>query len=246
MIKVIVIDDEAKARKAIINILEKATQQIKIIAECDGVKTGIEAISQYKPDLILLDIQLADGTAFDLIKQIGHTNAKIIFITAYDKYAISAFKLSAIDYILKPVNPETLIDAVQRASEHIIKENTNTKLNILLSNFEKEEKTIVLKTADTFHLVNILEIIRCEANGNYTNFYFTNGKELLVSQTLKEFDELFAEYGFFRTHNAHLINLKHLERCERTKGGMAYMRDGSTVPVALLRKKDLLELLQKI
>ncbi|MEK6616653.1 MAG: LytTR family DNA-binding domain-containing protein [Bacteroidota bacterium] len=246
MIKAIIIDDEAKARKAILNILAKHPHEVEVVAQADGVKSGMEAISQFNPDLILLDIQLSDGTGFDLLKKLGDVDVKIIFITAYDKFAIRAFKFSATDYILKPINPSELVAAIQKASEQIRKQNMNVKLNILLSNFEKEEKTIVLKTAETLHVVHIKEIVRCEADGNYTKFYFSNGSYLLVSKSLKEFDDLLSDYYFFRAHNAHLINLHYLQRCDRTKGGMAYMKDGSSVPVALARKQQLLEVMQKI
>ena len=246
MIKVIIIDDEAKARKAIAGILAKHPHEIAVVAEADSVRAGIEAIHQFKPDLILLDIQLSDGTGFDLVKQLGNVDVKIIFITAHDNFAIHAFKFNAIDYILKPINPPELMTAIQKANESIRKENMTLKLNSLLSNFEKEEKTIVLKTAEALHVVPVKDIIRCEADGNYTLFYFVNGNKLLVSRSLKEFDELLTGYNFFRTHNAHLINLHYLERCDRTKGGMAFMKDNSSVPVALARKQQLLELLQKI
>ncbi|HBX51828.1 MAG: hypothetical protein A2275_03415 [Bacteroidetes bacterium RIFOXYA12_FULL_35_11] len=246
MIKAIIIDDEPKACKALINILEKYSRDINIVAQADSVKSGMDAILHHKPDLVLLDIQLSDGTGFDLLKLIGNIDFKIIFITAYNKFAIQAFKFSALDYILKPVNPAELIAAIHKADESIRKENINLKLNILLSNREKEEKKIVLKTAESLHVVHIHEIIRCEADGNYTKFYFTNHKNLLVSKSLKEFDDLLSAYNFFRVHNAHLLNLQYLQRCDKAKGGMAFMKDNSSVPVALARKHLLLELIQQI
>jgi len=246
MVKTIIIDDEAKARKAIANILGKFAGEVSIVAEADGVKSGLDAIQQHKPDLVLLDIRLSDGTGFDLLKQLGNVDFKVIFITAYDKFAIQAFKFTALDYILKPINPSELIFAIEKVRDYIQKENLNLKLNILLSNREKEKKQIVLKTTDSLNVVNIQEIIRCEADGNYTCFHFTTGKKLLVSKTLKDFDELLSDFGFFRVHNAHLINLHYLERCDRAKGGLAFMKDNSSVPVALSRKQQLLEVIQKM
>jgi two-component system LytT family response regulator len=246
MIKAIIIDDESKARKAIANLISKHAEELTIVAEAESVESGIAAIRQYKPDLVLLDIQLTDGTGFDLLRQMGNVDFKVIFITAYDNFAIQAFKFSTLDYILKPINPSELVAAIQKAKEHISRENVNLKLNTLLTNREKEKKQIVLKTSESLIVVNVLDIVRCEADGNYTCFYFSNGKKLLVSKSLKEFDELLSEFGFFRVHNAHLINLFYLERCDRSKGGMAFMKDGSSIPIALSRKQELLELIQKI
>jgi len=244
MLKILIVDDEPKARKAITSILEKHFNNINITT-APSIKSAIEIINNNKPNLLLLDIQLEDGNGFDLLNKVEPINFKVIFITAYDQYAIRAIKFSALDYILKPVNPDELIRAVESADEIINKDNIGIKLNILLSNREREVKKIVLKTADSFHVANVQDIIRCEADGNYTKVFFNNGKKLLVSKTLKEFDELFSEFGFFRVHNAHLINITYIERCEKTKGGNVYMKDDSIVPIAFLRKQSLLELLKK-
>ncbi len=244
MLKILIVDDEPKARKAIAGLLEKNFNNLTITS-AHSVQSAIEAININNPDLLLLDVQLEDGTGFDLLGKLKQINFKIIFVTAYDKYAITAFKFSAFDYILKPINPDELIQAVHKADEIINKENIGIKLNALLSNREKEAKKIVLKTANSLHVTNIQDITRCEADGNYTRIFFNDGKKLLVSKTLKEFDELFSEYGFFRVHNAHLINLAYIERCEKTKGGNVFMKDDSKVPIAFARKQSLLELLQK-
>lgn len=244
MLKILIVDDEPKARKVISGILEKHFNNLSITT-ASGIKAAIEIINRNKPDILLLDIQLEDGTGFDLLRKLEQIDFKIIFVTAYEKFAIQAFKFSAFDYILKPINPDELIQAVQRAGEIINNENIGIKLNILLSNREKEAKKIVLKTADSLHVANIQDIVRCEADGNYTRIYFSNGKKLLVSKTLKEFDELFSEFGFFRVHNAHLINIAYIERCEKTKGGNVFMKDESIVPIAFARKQSLMELLGK-
>lgn len=244
MLKILIVDDEPKARKVIASILEKYFNNLSITI-AHSIKSAIETININKPDLLLLDVQLDDGSGFDLLSKLEQINFKIIFVTAYEQYAIRAFKFSAFDYILKPINPDELIQAVQRADEIISKENIGIKLNILLSNREKEAKKIVLKTADSLHIANIQDIVRCESDGNYTRIFFNNGKKLLVSKTLKEFDELFSEFGFFRVHNAHLVNISYIERCEKTKGGNVFMKDDSIVPIAFARKQSLLELLKK-
>jgi len=243
MLKILIVDDEPKTRKVISAILEKHFNNHSITT-ASGIKAAIEIINRNKPDILLLDIQLEDGTGFDLLRKLEQIDFKIIFVTAYEKFAIQAFKFSAFDYILKPINPDELIQAVQRAGEIINNENIGIKLNILLSNREKEAKKIVLKTADSLHVANIQDIVRCEADCNYTRIFFNNGKKLLVSKTLKDFDELFSEFGFFRVHNAHLINIAYIERCEKTKGGNVFMKDESIVPIAFARKQSLLELLK--
>lgn len=244
MLKAVIIDDEPKARKAIANVLEKYCPNIAIAGYADSVKTGIDIIHEQKPDLVLLDIQLGNSTGFDLLKAIGTVNFKVIFITAYEKYAIRAFRFAAVDFILKPINPDELKEAIQKAEIMLNAENLNVKLNILLSNREKETKKIVLKTADSLIVANIQDILRCEADGNYTWVYFNNGKKNIISRSLKEFDEMLYEFGFFRVHNAHLINLTYLDRCEKTKGGNVYMKDNSEIPVAFARKQSLLKALE--
>lgn len=246
MLKAVIIDDEPKARKAISNILEKHCPNISIAATGDSLKSGLEAIKNNQPDIVFLDIQLGNATGFDLLKEAGTVNFKVIFITAYEKFAIKAFRFSAIDYILKPINPAELLEAVQKTEEILNTENMNIKLNILLTNREKETKKIVLKTSDSLNVANIQDILRCEAYGNYTWIYLNNSKKVLVSRSLKEFDDMLSEYGFFRVHNAHLINMAYLERCEKTKGGNVYMKDQAEVPVAFARKQALLKALEQL
>lgn len=235
-----------RARKAISSIIEKHCRNISLAAQADTVKSGIEVINFYKPDLVLLDIQLTDGTGFDLLEKIENIDFKIIFITAYEKYAIRAIRFSALDYILKPINPHELISAIQKAGEALTQEHLNLKMKSLLDNRQKDDKRIVLKTADSLFVVEVREIIRCQADGNYTNIYFHNGKKLLVSKTLKEFDELLCDYDFFRVHIAHLINLSYIERCEKEKDGSLFMKDGSSIPIARNRKQQLFEMLQQL
>lgn len=246
VLKTIIIDDEPKARKAIANIIEKYFPDIIIAETADNVKSGIAALKSHKPEIVFLDIQLGNSTGFDLLKEFGAINFKVIFITAYEKYAIKAFRFSAIDYILKPINPDDLIEAIKKTEAILNTENMNIKLNILLANREKETKKIVLRTSDSLKVANIQDIVRCEADGNYTRIYFNHGNKILVSRSLREFDEMLTEYGFFRVHNAHLINMAYLERCEKTKGGNVYMKDRAEIPVAFARKQSLIKALEQL
>lgn len=245
MISIAVIDDESKARETIINILALSTEIPKIIGEADSVEAGFELITRHHPDLVLLDINLIDGTGFDLLKKFDNINFKVIFITAHEEHAIKAFKFSALDYILKPITAGELLNAVEKAAALKQNEETELKLSTFLSNLDKIKK-IVLKTAESIHIVNVKNIIRCEADINYTTFYLDNGQKLLVSKTLKEFDEMLDSSGFYRTHQSHLVNLDHILRYEKLEGGHLVMNDDSIVPVSSRKKDELFKLFEKM
>lgn len=238
MIKIAVIDDEARARETIIQILSLSEIDFQVVGEATDIESGYELIQNKTPDIVLLDINLTNGTGFDILRKLPEVNFKVIFITAHEEYAVKAFKFSAIDYILKPVVAGELFRAVEKAVKEIQKEDTELKLSALLANIDTIKK-IVLKTAESIHIVNISNILRCEADVNYTTFYLLNEEKLLVSKTLKEFAELLQPAGFFRTHQSHLVNLDHVIRYDKTEGGHLVMADESIVPVSS-RKKDLL------
>jgi two-component system, LytTR family, response regulator len=238
MLSIIIIDDEPKARETIINILKYSSIDLKIAGEADNIASGFEIINQKKPDLVLLDINLPDGNGFDLLNRFEKISFGVIFITAYEEYAIKAIKFSALDYILKPFKAAELIQAVEKAAEKILGEKYNLQYKALLSNLDKIRK-IVLRTAESLHVVNVKDIIRLEADCNYTRFFLANDEKLLVSKTMKDFDEMLEEAGFFRTHQSHLVNLNHVLRYEKADGGYLVMDDHSMVPISS-RKKDAL------
>jgi two-component system LytT family response regulator len=219
--------------------------ELDIIGQADSVSSGIEILKRTKPNIVLLDINLADGTGFDILKKLDQISFKIIFITAHEEYAVQAFKFSAVDYILKPIVAGELIDAVERASKAIQREDTELKLGALFSNLEKIKK-IVLKTAESIHIINIKNIIRCEADVNYTTFYLENSEKLMVSKTLKEYAELLEPSGFFRTHQSHLVNLDHVLRFDKTEGGHLVMDDESIVPVSSRKRETLFSVFEKM
>ncbi len=245
MISIVVIDDEPRARETIINLLKISPVELTLAGEADSVQSGYETINLTSPDLVLLDIDMPDGTGFDLLKMFEQIGFRVIFITAHNEYAIRAFKYSAIDYILKPITAGELFRALEKAEAEISREETVLKLGALLKNLEKLKK-IVLKTAESIHIVNVSEIIRCEADVNYTTFYLSDGKKLLVSKPLKEYDRLLAPAGFFRTHQSHLVNLDHMLRYEKTEGGYLVMDDNSTVPVSTRKKEELFRLFENM
>jgi two-component system LytT family response regulator len=241
MLRLIVIDDLQNAREVIASIIKKHCKQVQLVGVADSVQSGIQAIKQHKPDLVLLDIQMHDGTGFDLLNKCKPVDFKVIFISAYEEHALKAFKFSALDYILKPIDSKELIAAIEKAEATIRQPPIASTLDVLENNYSnvgKESKKIVLKTADSIYAVNINEIVRCESEENYTHFYLADGKKILISKPLKEYDELLSEFGFFRIHQSHLINLDYFERYKKAYGGFAVMKDSAEIPVST-RKKDL-------
>ncbi len=245
MLSLVIIDDEPKARSTIRDILGFSEQKIDIIGEAADVQSARELILQKKPDLVLLDINLPDGTGFDLLKKFETIDFKIIFITAHEEYAIRAFRFSAMDYILKPIAASDLIKAVEKAGETIKGEKTEEKFKAFLANLEKLNK-IVLRTSESIHIINLDNIVRCESDINYTTFYLTNGEKLLVSKTLKEYDEMLQPSGFFRTHQSHLVNLDHILRYDKAEGGHLIMMDESWVPVSKRKKEQLFRVFENL
>lgn len=249
MISIIIIDDEQKARETVADILKLHCKDVSVVAQAEDVASGIESIALYKPDVVLLDVQMPDGTGFDLLQQLDAIDFKVIFITAFQEYAIKAFKFSALDYIIKPVDPDELSVAINKAEHSLEQENFRLKLNAFLANIDnitKEVKKIVLKTADNIYVINVQDIIRCESNRNYTMFYFDGGEKLLVSKTLKEYDDLLSGYGFFRVHQSHLVNLNYISHYKKGEGGSVSMKDGSSVAVSIRKKERLMKLLDEL
>jgi two-component system LytT family response regulator len=247
MITAVIVDDEKPAREALTNMLKIFCPDVKIIGEADGVESGVETINKLEPDTVFLDIQMPDGTGFDLLKEFASINFKFIFITAYQEYAIQAFKFSAIDYILKPIDPSDLIAAVEKLQESVLNEDTNKKFQTFIENIqwhEKNPKKIVLKTFETVIVAEKESIVRCESENNYTMFYFTDKPKILVSKTLKEFEDLLSASGFFRVHQSHLINLTYVSKFKRFPESHVILTNGEKVPVSI-RKRDILVKLLK-
>jgi len=249
MISVVVIDDEKRMANSIARMIEENSSGFAIAGVAHSVKTGIELINKHKPDLITLDINLPDGSGFDILKQVEERDFKIIFITAYEAHALKAIKFSALDYFLKPIDELEFADALRKVKTAHKAEKNRLVLDALLTGLNgkpKEQKKIVLKTVDDIHLVKIEDIIRCESDGSYTTFYLTNKKTLLVSKNLKEYEDLLVDYGFFRVHHSHLINLNFIERFHKADGGLVHMTDQSEIPVSVRRKEKLLKLFSQL
>jgi two-component system LytT family response regulator len=248
MIKAVIIDDEKNNQELISNLLKSYAENIQVVGSADSVESAYKTIQEHQPDLIFLDIQMPDGTGFDLLKKFEKINFKIIFVTAHQEFAIEAFKYSALDYILKPLSPANLLAAVKKAEETMGNDELNMKLKILLNNIAepiKNKKKIVLKTMERIYSVDLDDIIRFESDGGYTKVYLTDGKRIMVSKTMKEYDDLLMDAGFLRVHHSHLINMNHLFCFEKAEGHVV-MKDDSIVPVSNRKKDHLMELLNML
>lgn len=244
---ILIIDDEIRARKSISEILKFSNSNVKVVAEADGVESGIVAIKKYKPDLILLDIDMPDGTGFDLLRAMEYIDFKIIFITAYEEFAVKAFEFSAIDYILKPAEPKKLLDAIVKAQQIVNQENISLRLNALFANLDNtnpDNKKIVLKTAEKIYLISASDIVRCESDMGYTQFFMADGKNILISKTIKDYEIMLDGLGFFRIHQSHLINIKYIDYYDKTEGGSVKMKDQSMLPLSRRKKESFLKLIE--
>jgi two-component system, LytTR family, response regulator len=247
MLRAIVIDDIETIRKKNIAIIKSNCPNISIIGQADNVENGIKIIKQLAPDIVFLDVEMPDGTGFDLLQKLNPIDFKVIFITGFEDFAIRAFRFSAIDYLLKPLDSTELIEAVKKAEESLNKEVFEMKLNNLFANLDRPKnlQKLVLKTAEKIYSVNIQDITNCESDKNYTTFHFINAPKLLVSTNLKEYETLLSPFNFFRTHQSHLINMAYFDHFIKTDGGNTIvMKNKQTIPLAIRKKEEFLVLLE--
>ena len=242
--RAIIIDDEPSGRKAVRSFITKYTPHIEIIEEADNVKNGLFSILTHNPDVVFLDIRMPDGTGFDLLEKLPKIEFNLIFVTAYEQHAIKAFKYSAVDYLLKPLNPDDFIAAVSRLETNNKLDEIEQKVELLIKNNDKVE-TIALPTTTGLKMIALSDIVRCESDNNYTYFHLVGAKKVLVSKTLKEYDAILSEEGFYRTHKTHLVNLKYIKDYVKGEGGYVVLSNGDHVDVSRRKKEGLIELLTK-
>lgn len=259
MIRAIIIDDEEKSRKLLRNLVGEYCPEIEVIDLADSVGAGLKSINKHNPDLIFLDIEMGDGTGFDLLEKLKGTKLEVIFTTAYDQYAIQAFHFSAIDYLLKPIDIDELKKAVSKVGDRLNvrdEKNVNEKLQVLVENnrSQSNNKKISLPTQTGINFVLVRDIVMCKAEGNYSIINIKDRKQQeIVSRTLKDFEEMLNGFNFFRVHRTYLINLDHIKEYNRTNqsddydgdGGSVVMNSGIQVPVSRDRRKYLLEKFSK-
>ena len=249
MIRTVIIDDEARSRETIREMMRLFCTNTEVVAEAEDVRSGISAIRAQKPDLVILDIKMPDGSGFDLLRQIMPVDFRVIFVTAFEEDAIKAFKFNAVDYITKPVDPIELQVAIDRVSKIIETGNINNQLQKMMDGFGKpapqDNKKIILKTADTIHVLDFDDILRCESDRNYTVFILENGERIMVSKSIKEYEEFLEENNFCRIHQSHIINLAHLRKFKKDEL-ICILKDNSEIPVAYRKRDDLLKVLRNL
>lgn len=239
MKKVLIIDDENRTRQLIAKMIESFGLDVETIPEGENVQSGIAAIEKYNPDIVFLDIQMPDGTGFDVLASIPNKTFEVIFITAHEEFAIKAIKFSALDYLLKPVDTTELKAALEKALVTIDERSEPSQFDALQKNIQPSEKRrLVLKTQESVHVVELDQIIRCEADRNYTSFFLLDNKKILVSKTLKEYETLLSGHNFLRVQQSHLVNIDYVDRYDKKNGGAVVMKDGSEVPLSPA-KRDL-------
>lgn len=249
MIRAVVIDDIESIRKENSNLIQSVCPEISIVGEANSVASGLSLVKQLTPDLVFLDVEMPDGTGFDLLQQLHPIPFKVIFITGFEDFAIRAFRFAAIDYLLKPLAADQLKDAVKKAQDSLSKEVFDMKLQHLFSNLErpKELQKLVLKTTDRIYSVNIQDIIHCESDKNYTTFHFVNAPKLVVSTNLKEYESLLGPHNFFRTHKSHLINMAYLDHFIKSGGGnTVVMKNKTIIPLSVRKKEEFLVALENL
>ncbi|MCB0497269.1 MAG: response regulator transcription factor [Cyclobacteriaceae bacterium] len=245
MIRALLIDDE-KPFIATLRKLLDGVSDVVVVGEARSVASGLSQIDELEPDLIFLDVEMEDGTGFDLLKKISRRDFRVIFVTAYDHYAVEAFRFSAIDYLLKPIISTDLYTALEKVREAAGREKINYQLSVLMDNIHqlsKEKKKIVLKELDTLHVVQLDEILWCNADGSYSVFYLTGNRKIMVSSHLKEFEDILTPNGFFRIHRSHLVNLNKVKKFSKTDGGTILLEENVSLPVSVRKRERLAEML---
>jgi two-component system LytT family response regulator len=249
MITAVIVEDETKSREVLETLVKTNCPDVQVVATADSVASGVELIRKVNPKLVFLDIEMADGSGFDLLEQLSQAGFDVIFTTASDQHALRAIKYSAIDYLLKPIDGDELKAAVDKIVKKQSGNDNLENLKFLLQNFRmpSEQYTkITLPTGNAYEIVNVKDIIRCEADGSYTSFFLENKKKLLVSASLKHYEDLLPENDFIRVHHHHLININHVVRYLKTDGGYAVMTDGSQIEISRRKKDAFLQRLNKI
>lgn len=241
----LLVDDEKNGRENLAGLIRSHCPQIKVVAEAASVEQAIAAIQEHQPQLIFLDIEMPGGNGFQLLEHFKDFPFEVIFVTAYDNYAIRAIRFSASDYILKPINLNELIAAVEKVSERIRNRSENERIRQLyLNTMHPANPKIGLPTGERVEFVEVKSIVRCQGESNYTHIYFADRKPILTAKSLIEFEELLAEYGFIRVHKTHLVNLNQVTSFTKNDGGVLFLTNGDSVAISRRRKDFVLEQLK--
>jgi two-component system, LytTR family, response regulator len=249
MIRTIIIEDEQKSRELLFSMIQKNCPDLDVIGMAGDVKEGVELIRSVKPDLVFLDISMPNGSGFDVLEQVPDQNFEVIFATATDQHALKAIKYSACDYLLKPIDADELQSAVLKVQKKKKANPGMENLQFLIEHLKRSDENfqkITLPTGNAYEIVNIKDIIRCEADGSYTTFFLADKRKLLISAGLKHYEELLPESDFIRVHHHHLINMNHVLRFLKEDGGYAIMSDGSKIEISRRKKETFMDRLNRI
>jgi two-component system LytT family response regulator len=233
--RAILIDDEISNLENLQSLLEKHCPQVRIMATAQNVSDAVDAIEKYLPLLVFLDIQMGEQTGFDILKLLPTRNFEVIFVTAYDQYGIQAVKFAALDYLLKPIDIEELVNAVNNAGYKLARQIQTSQIDFLLQQLNKPKTNvnkIALQMQSEIRYVALSEIIRCEADNTYTHFFLSSNEKILVSKTLKEYSDLLRPGGFLRTHQSHLVNPQYVKSWLKEDGGMLLLKSGEKIPIS--------------
>jgi len=247
--KAILIDDEISNLENLRTLLEKHCPQVSITATTQNINDAVNIVEKYSPDLVFLDIQIGEQTGFDVLKLLPARNFEVIFVTAYGQYGIQAVKFAALDYLLKPIDIEELISAVNKAEHKLTTQKQNLQLDFLLQQLKKPETNvskIALQMQSQIRYVALSEIIRCEADNTYTCFFLSSNEKILVSKSLKEYADLLRPNGFLRTHQSHLVNPKYVKSWLKEDGGILLLTSGEKIPVSKPNKDTVKQSLQQL
>ena len=245
MIDAIIVDDEPKNVKILKALLSEYCPEVRVVGEASSAEEAANVINENKPDVVFLDVEMPYGNAFDLLDKLKPVDFEIIFVTAFDDYTLKAFRYSAIDYLLKPVNIDELKAAVEKATSQKNMKNMNLQLNNLLFNLHKNADSparIAITSHDGFSFVSINEIMRCEAKGNYTYIFTADHQKHISSRNIKAYEDMLPSSIFFRIHHSHIINIGYVKKYHKGRGGTVEMEDGTMIEVATRRKNEFLAL----
>lgn len=248
MIKAVIIDDSPDIRDLHKSLLQRYFPEISVDGMAESVVDGVKLIQSVKPQLVFLDIELTDGTGFQILQQVKPYGFALIFVTAFNDFAIQAIKFSALDYILKPVNEFEFKQAVERALGSLESQKNSQQITNFFEHYEHQSqaKKIILKTVQDIHLVDISDIAYCKSDNTYTSFYLVSGQRIVVSTPLKNYDEMLADYQFFRPHQSFIVNLNQVTKIDKTDGGFMVLKDGTEIPISQRRKASLLQILDRL
>ena len=247
MVKVVIIDDEKSSRETIKFLLADYFPEVTVSAEAESVDDAVKIIEEQNPELVFLDIEIKGGTGLHVLQRLKKRDFKLIFITAFNDFAIKAIKFSAIDYILKPINEFEFKNGVERAILEIGKISNSSQTDTLFANQEStKERKLVLQTSQEIHIVNISEIVHCVSDNAYTTFRLNTGEKIVVSKGIGEYADLLAGFGFLRPHQSHLVNINYIKKLDKSDGGFLILKDKTQIPVSSRQKQQLIDLLSKL